>query len=78
MAVPLRFMIELADPYLSVLYDLARKGCRTHQQQATWIVKEHLEQVIRQQDTSLDRFLAHTSRDDCPQRQQAEVSSAQG
>jgi hypothetical protein len=51
-------MIELGDPYRTVLFDLAHEGCRTYQQQATWILKKHLEQVIRDQEESLDLFLA--------------------
>jgi hypothetical protein len=65
----LRYLIELHEPYVSVLCDLAVAHERTHQQETTWIVKRYLEDVIRAQDTSLDTFLT-------ADRDAAEVSHA--
>jgi hypothetical protein len=41
----LRYLIELYDPYASVLCDLADASERTHQQQTTWIVKQYLDET---------------------------------
>jgi hypothetical protein len=53
----LRYLIELHDPYATVLCDLADTHERTHQQQTLWIVKRFLEDVMKAQDDSLDTYL---------------------
>lgn len=70
MARFLRFMIALHDPYLQVLCELGEAEERTPQQQATWMLKQALQQVMRDQEQSLDRFLAAHRRQDAAEQKE--------